>query len=168
MSCTELFYIKWIDPLVRSGVYAGSDGYWKKIYPTSNRLAWAGYAFESVCLKHLSQITKALDLGNTSFRAGSWCFVPPKGSKDKGAQIDLLFDRDDNAITICEIKYSNSLFSIDRAYSKVLIQKMNVFEEQMKKKKQFFLAIVTTKGVKPNIWSKDLVDIEVTLKDLFL
>ena len=163
-----LFYIKWIEPLVRPGVYVGSQGFWKKIYPTPSRLIWAGYAFESVCLKHLPQITRALDLENTSFIAGSWRFVPTKGSKEKGAQIDLLFDRDDNAITICEIKYSDSLFTIDRAYSKKLVQKMDVFEEQCRKKKQLLLAMITTKGVKKNIWSEDLVDIEVKLEDLFL
>ncbi len=163
-----LFYIKWIEPLVSSGVYAENKGHWKKIYPTPPRLTWAGYAFESVCLKHLPQIIKALDLENTSFKAGSWRFIPRKGSQARGAQIDLLFDRDDNAITICEIKYSDSLFTIDRAYSKNLTQKMDVFEEQRDKKKQLFLAMITTKGVKKNLWSEDLVDMDVKLDDLFL
>ena len=163
-----LFYIKWIEPLVRSGVYEESQGYWKKIYPTPSRLIWAGYAFESVCFKHLPQITKALGLENTSFRAGSWRFIPSKGSKKRGAQIDLLFDRDDNAMTICEIKYSDSLFIIDKIYSKSLVQKIDVFEEQNHKRKQLFLAMITTKGIKKNIWSEDLVDIEVKLEDLFL
>lgn len=163
-----LFYMQWIEPLVKSGIYAGSDGYWKKIYPTANRFIWAGYAFESVCLKHLPQITKALDLENISFKAGSWHFIPQKGSKSKGAQIDLLFDRDDHAITVCEIKYSDSLFTIDRTYSKVLLQKLDVFREQCNQKKELFLAMITTKGVKKNVWSEDLIDMEVRLEDLFL
>jgi len=162
-----LFYIKWIEPFVRSGIYAGNECYWKKIYSTSNRLVWAGYAFESVCFKHLSQIIKALDLEKISFKAGSWRFVPSKGSKKQGAQIDFLFDRDDHAITICEIKYSDSLFSIDKAYAKNLLQKMDIFEEHCNKNKQQFLAMITTKGIKKNMWSEELVDAEVTLEDLF-
>ena len=46
-----LFYIKWIEPLVRSGVYVENQKYWKKIYSTPSRLIWAGYAFESICFK---------------------------------------------------------------------------------------------------------------------
>lgn len=162
-----LFYIRWIEPLVTSGIYAGNECYWKKIYSTPSRLIWAGYAFESVCFKHLQQIIKALELENIAFKSGSWRFIPLKASEKRGAQIDLLFDRDDNAITICEIKYSDSLFTIDRAYSKVLTQKLEVFEEQLQKKKQLFLAMITTKGVKQNMWSEDLVDLEVRLEDLF-
>lgn len=163
-----LFYVKWIEPLVKSGVYATNTSHWKKIYHTPSRLIWAGYAFESVCFKHLEQIIHALDLENISFKAGTWRFIPPKSSKKQGAQIDLLFDRDDNAITICEIKYSDSLFTIDKAYSKVLLKKMDVFEEQQQKSKEMFLAMITTKGVKPNVWTEDLVDLEVTLEDLYL
>lgn len=162
-----LFYMQWIEPLLKSGVYAGSDGYWEKIYPTSNRFIWAGYAFESVCLKHLPQIIKALELENISFKAGFWHFIPRKGSNTSGAQIDLLFDRDDHTITICEIKYSDSLFTIDRDYSKKLLKKIDVFEDQCNQKKELFLAMITTKGVKKNMWSEELIDMEVKLEDLF-
>ena len=163
-----LFYIKWIEPLLQSGIYVESENYWKKVHATPGRLSWAGHAFENVCFKHLPQITKALDLNNTPFTAGSWRYLPRKGSKNKGAQIDLLFDRGDGAITICEIKYSDAQFTIDRAYGKNLTKKFDVFEEQTKTKKELFLAMITTKGVKKNMWHEDLVDMEVTLSDLFL
>ena len=163
-----LFYLKWIEPLVVTGVYVGGESYWKKIYQTSARHAWAGFAFESVCFKHLPQIVNGLELETISFRAGSWRYLPPKKSNEQGTQIDLLFDRDDQAITLCEIKYSDSLFTIDKDYGKTLLKKMDIFEEKCNAEKELFLALLTTKGVKKNLWHEELVDLEVTLDDLFL
>ncbi|GAF78645.1 unnamed protein product, partial [marine sediment metagenome] len=92
---------------------------------------------------------------------------PAKKSEERGAQIDLLIDRTDNSINLCEIKFSDNKFSIDKSYAKNLINKIEVFEEKTKTKKQVFLTMITTMGVKKNIWSEDLVDSEVILKDIF-
>lgn len=159
------FYLTWIDPIVDKGFL--QHNYWKSLLRSSRWTSWAGYAFESVCFKHLSQILHALDLDSIPCEVGNWRYIPKKGSKEKGAQIDLLFDRQDNAVTLCEIKHSSKKYIIDKAYAKDLHSKIDVFQERTKTTKQLFLALITTIGIKKGIWSKELVTNEVTLKDLF-
>lgn len=162
-----IFYIKWIAPITASGMRLQKSGYWSKMTGTPARLSWAGYAFESVCFKHIDQISDALGLSKVAFNAGSWRYVPPKGSKDAGAQIDLLFDREDGVITVCEIKYSDKLFCLDKECAKSLVKKLDTFETRTKSKKELFLSMITTKGIRDNLWSEDLIESEVVLEDLY-
>lgn len=159
------FYLTWIEPVSAKGF--PQVNYWKTCLSSSKWAGWAGYAFESVCFKHLSQIINALHLETISCEVGNWRFIPKKGSKENGAQIDLLFDRQDNAITLCEIKYKSSEYSIDKAYAKELHNKIETFQEKTKTKKQLFLAFISTMGIKKGLWNDELVTNELTLKDLF-
>lgn len=163
----SLFYLKWIEPLLASRVGMDEQGYWQHVVNTPAVATWAGYAFENVCLKHTYQIRRALGLGNVACKTGRWHHLPKKGTPTDGAQIDLLFDREDGVITLCEIKYSNKPFAIDKDYGRQLIRKVEVFERQVKPSKPTFLAMITTMGLKSNLWSEELVQNEVTLTDLF-
>ncbi|HSX11417.1 MAG TPA: ATP-binding protein [Chlamydiales bacterium] len=156
------FYLTWIDPVASKGF--PQINYWKACLHSGSWSSWAGYAFESVCFKHLPQILRALRLESIPCEVGSWRFIPKKGVKQQGVQIDLLFDRQDQAVTICEIKYSSGKYSIDKSYAKELHHKLEVFQERTDK--QLFLALISTFGVKKNLWSEDLVSAEATLKDL--
>ncbi|MBM3198594.1 MAG: ATP-binding protein [Chlamydiae bacterium] len=158
-----LFYLKWVAGLEE--LPRGVD-YWSKLSKSSAWFSWAGYAFENVCYKHIDEIIHALDLQKVS----CFCsyFLQKASSQEKdGAQVDLLLDRDDDAVTLCEIKYSNDLFTLDKAYAKNLMNKMEVVEKHLQKSKQLFLAIITTQGVKKNLWTEELVSHTVLLKDLF-
>lgn len=135
---------------------------------TASVAAWAGYAFENICFKHIYQIRCALGMEKIGCRAGRWAYRPKKGASEQGVQIDLLFDRVDGIVTVCEIKYSEHPFIIDKDYGKRLMKKLEVFQEQTKSIKQILLAMITTMGVKSNLWSEELVQNEVTLKDLFI
>jgi hypothetical protein len=84
-----------------------------------------------------------------------------------GAQIDLLFDRLDNAITVCEIKFTEKQFVIDKAYANILRNKISGFQKIYKTKKQIFLAMICSGGIKKNMYSEDLVQRSVCLEDLF-
>ncbi len=161
-----LFHLKWIEPILTTGVGI-EQGYWQNMVNTPAVTNWAGYAFENVCLKHTYQIRQALGIEKIACKAGRWHYLPKKGSDKQGAQIDLLFDREDGIITICEVKYSNKSFVIDRDYGKQLVKKQEVFEQQIKPSKQIFLAMITTCGVKSNLWSEELVQNNITLADLF-
>lgn len=109
-----------------------------------------------------------MGLEHITYEVMSWRHIPKKGTLEKGAQVDLLFDRDDGCITICELKYCSSKFTIDKAYAKELKQKLEVFEEHYPcKNKQVFLYMLTTNGIKKNTWSEGLVDGEVLIEDLF-
>ena len=62
-------------------------------------------AFEAVCLKHVAQIKKGLGIEGIKTEESAWRYVPGKGQNEKGAQIDLLIDRKDRSINICEMKF---------------------------------------------------------------
>lgn len=159
-----LFYLTWIDK--RKNSIGIKDNYWTNRTKTGVWLNWAGYAFEQICYKHVEQIKKALALDKVPCEVGNWRYIPGKGSKEKGAQIDLLFDRDDGVITICEIKYSENEFTIDKSYADSLVNKINVFEKHFSSKKQIFLSMITTIGVKKNMWQQGLIHNQVLLKHL--
>ncbi|MBS0622566.1 MAG: AAA family ATPase [Verrucomicrobia bacterium] len=167
-----LFYLQWIEPLLRSGTFSGERGHWHKILKTPARITWSGYAFEGVCFKHIPQIAKALGIAGLLYESGSWRHVYPKKANEKGAQIDLLFDREDDAITLCEIKYSDKPYAVEKSYAKILDQKLEVFQKNYPNRKnltrkQIFFAMVTAFGVKQNIYSEEMIHNEVTLEDLF-
>ncbi len=160
------FYLTWIEPMKTKGIEGGKS-YWQTKSKTPAALSWAGYVFETICLKHVDQIREALEIQTISSDCGSWRFISTKGSKEMGAQIDLLFDREDGIITLCEIKYSENMFSVDKDYAKVLKNKIEIFSAHFKTHKQIFMALVTTVGLKSSIWSEDLIQSTVTLDDLF-
>ncbi|NGX48265.1 MAG: hypothetical protein K1000chlam3_01656 [Chlamydiae bacterium] len=162
----SLFYLKWIAPLRTSGTKMSLD-YWKNLVKMPKVSSWAGFAFENVCLKHIHQIQKALKLEKIACRTGAWRFVPKKEKMDEGAQIDLLFDREDGVVTLCEIKYSERPFRIEKSYAKKLLKKLEIFEEHFPIKKQLFFALITTMGLKKNAWSDEFIQSTILLKDLF-
>ena len=91
-----------------------------------------------------------------------------KGTKTtKGAQIDLLIDRNDQVINLFEIKFYNTAFTLSKRYAWDLREKMRIFQETTKTKKQLFITFITTFGLKQNEHSLGLVEFELTLDDLF-
>lgn len=163
----SLFYLKWIEPVVQLGHKIDAANYWINKTQSSSYQSWAGYTFEGICMKHVTFIKKALGLDKISCETGSWRFIPSHKSIEQGVQIDLLFDREDGAINICEIKYASDKFKIDKTYAKVLVNKIAVFENQFKTKKQIFLTLISTFGTQESIWSQDLVANEVTIDAFF-
>ena len=92
-------------------------------------------------------------------------YTPQKD--DIGAQIDLLIDRQDMCINLCEMKFSNTEFEITKSYAKELQTKMNVFIEKTKTRKTLFLTLVTTNGVKNTGNYIGLIQNEVKMDALF-
>ena len=161
-----LFYFSWIEPFLKGRNFL-KQSYWEEFINTPKYNSWAGFAFENICFTHINQVRDALKLEKIPCDISSWRYVP-KSKKENGCQIDLLFDRRDGAVTICEIKYSDRKYIVNKEYAKNILNKTNVFEQNQKKEKKIFFAMITTNGVKENSWSKDLVDNEVMLSDLFL
>lgn len=162
-----LFYLTWIEPIKDTlQVSSLEHGNWVEAKNTSKWNTWLGYAFEAICYKHLSLIKKALNLTAGAI-ANTWRYIPKKGSTEDGAEIDLLFDRNDNCITLCEIKYSEEPYSIDKRYASILKRKTAVFNKQTRNKKQLFWAIISVAGLKPTIYSEDMITGSVDLNDFF-
>lgn len=160
------FYLTWIEPL-KSKSAEGGKSYWQTKSETPSALSWAGYVFETICFKHVDQIREALEIQTIASECGSWRLFAKKGSKESGAQIDLLFDREDGVITLCEIKYSENVYIVDKDCARNLRNKIEAFEKSFKTNKQIFVTMITTRGIKPSIWSEDLVQSSLTIDDLF-
>jgi uncharacterized protein len=163
-----LFYLHWIEPIRNTlQVRSLEPGNWQHMQNSAQWYSWSGYAFEAICYKHISQIRKKLEISPIAI-ANSWRYSPRKSSSEAGAQIDLLFDRMDDSITICEIKYSDKTFVIDKQYAKNLLNKKDVFVKRTRTKKQIFIVMIASNGVKNNLYADDLISAQVTLDDLFL
>ena len=154
------FYIKFMEK-TRS---KGADTWLKTMEGTSWK-SWSGFAFEGICLKHIRQIKRALSIGGVQTEESVWRYVP--GKNETGAQIDLLIDRKDHCINICEMKYSVAPFMIDKRYAGELQKKINVFREKTKTRKTLFLTMITSYGVNENIHYTGLVQKEIRMDALF-
>ena len=162
------FYLRWIEKAPRGILARGGEDYWITKSATPAHRAWAGYAFESLCLKHAHEIRRALGIAGVASEVATWRHVPRgRSAHRRGAQVDLLFDRDDGVNTLCELKYSTQRFKVSRSYARELQDKITVFEEQTRTAKDVQLALITTRGLQPNSWSADLVDAVVTVDRLF-
>ncbi len=163
----SLFYFQWIEPMKNSLLIRGTrKGYWEKLQASPAWKSWSGYAFELICYKHITQISQALHLNPLAIPY-TWRYVPPAHSTEDGAEIDLLFDRDDDAITLCEIKNTLAPFSINKAYAKVLLNKKNIFVKRTRTKKQIFFAMISANGLADNLYADELIDTAIDSSALF-
>jgi uncharacterized protein len=132
------FYTKFIEHNKSEGA-----GTWVRLSASASWKGWSGIAFENICMKHAHQLKKALGIENVHTTETSlWRYRPKK--EEQGAQIDLLIDRQDLCINICEMKFSISEFEITKAYAKELGNKLKVFRDATKTHKTLFLTMVTT------------------------
>jgi len=153
-----LFYLTF----VRNSKAKGEDAWLSRIGNSKWR-AWSGYAFEQICMYHTKNIKQHLGIGGVYTEISTW------RSKQKvgGAQIDLIFDRNDRVINICEIKFSETKFTITKAYAEKLKNKLMVFKEETGTKKTLFLTMITTYGIKENQHYIHNVKNSVTIAALF-
>jgi uncharacterized protein len=136
---------------------------WISMIDSPQYRAWSGYAFEQVCLYHLAEIKKVLGVSGVITTTSSW-----KSTKSgQGVQIDLVIDRRDNVINICEMKYSINPFEIDKKYNADLRNKIGVFKDETKTRKSVFLTMITTFGIRQNMHSLGLIQNSITMNDLF-
>jgi hypothetical protein len=146
------------------GLKISGPDMWSKISAMNTYKIWSGMSFEAICLKHVPQIKKALGISGIHSQEGPWRH---KGTKaESGAQIDLVIDRADRTVNLCEMKFYTDTFTIDRAYASELTGKVQVFREQTKTKKSLFLTFITTYGVKKNEYADKLVHNDLTM-DIF-
>ena len=160
------FYISWMEPVKGSIILGHDEDYWLKMNHDPRWKIWSGYAFESICFKHIAQIKKKLGISAVLTSESQWSYRP-KNKSEQGAQIDLLIDRKDDCINLCEIKFYNSEFTIDQNYAKELQRKINVFREQTRTTKTIFLTLITPYGLRKNEYSTELVNQEICLEDFF-
>lgn len=162
-----LFYLKWIEPIKATLVHEGApEGYWAQLHNTPSWQSWSGLTFETICYKHAHFIARALNLTPAALPY-TWRYIPSKGSNESGAQIDLLFDRQDQAITLCEIKFNQTPYTFSKQDAINMEQKKAIFLEKTKIKKQVFFALICANGVKNNAYIDVYIDQVITLDALF-
>lgn len=124
---------------------------------------WAGLSFEMLCLSHVETIKQVLGISGIQTLVCSWRSSEKAGN---GVQIDLLIDRRDETVNLCEIKFCNDEYAIDNDYEQRLLRKVNTFIAETKTKKTVILTMITTFGIKENKHS-DIVQKRIVLDDLF-
>jgi AAA+ ATPase superfamily predicted ATPase len=153
-----LFYLKFI----KDKQYTGNH-VWINLIDNPSHRAWQAFTFEQVCLDHAEQIKKALGIHGMLSDVSAW-----RGSIDKeSVQIDLLIDRRDQVINVCEVKYSIDKVIIDKDYAEKLRKKINILKEVTQTKKSVFLTLISTYGLHANKYTSSLVQNEVTMDALF-
>lgn len=154
-----LFYFKFIQQNENN-----DEHFWSASIDSAMHRAWSGLAFERLCMAHTQQIKAALGIAGVLSNVYSWRKEADEMSD--GAQIDLLIDRKDQVINLCEMKYSLSEYVIDAEYEQKLRNKKSVFINATNTRKAVHLTMVTTFGIKANAHS-GIVQNEITLEDLF-
>lgn len=144
--------------------YGKDQNYWTRTLTSPSHNAWAGLAFETLCLQHIPQIKKHLGISGILCETSSWFMKKENG--ERGAQIDLVIDRSDNVINLCEMKFSNDEYEINIDDEEDLRHKISAFQKHTKTRKALHLTMVTTFGIKRNTYS-DIAQSQVTLEQLF-
>ncbi len=156
----SLFYLKFINTQK-----PGNMNDWELLSSQTNYTAWSGYAYENICMQHTPQIKKALGISSVLTQENAWRF---RGDNTyPGAQIDLLLDRSDLCINLCEVKFTKENFAIDKAYAEKLRIKKAVFKYATGTKKALFTTLITTyPAIRNENYLEEIVN-EVTMDKLF-
>lgn len=139
------------------------ENYWSHTINTSSFHSWSGFAFEQLCLNHLTQIKEALGISGVQTAIYCWRENTQEG---KGAQIDMLIDRADLSINLCEMKYCIGEYEITKSEREKIENRRDLFISKTQTKKSIRITMITSFGIKKNIHSQ-IVQNEITLKDLF-
>lgn len=155
-----LFYFKFLENAL------SDPKFWEKSIDSPGRRAWAGLAFERVCLQHSEQIRRKLGISGVLTDESSWQCLADMDRGIYGSQVDLVIDRKDRVVNLCEMKYGVLEFEITKEYDRKLKEKISDFKNVTKTRSSIQLTVITTYGLKPNKYSGHVQSV-VTAEDLF-
>jgi hypothetical protein len=139
-----------------------NENYWLGFSSTHAYSIWSGFSFEKLCLVHQNQIRKKLGISGVLTSLFSWMGK----YEDKKVQVDLVIDRNDNVINLCEMKFWSDEYSVSKEYSTELRRKRSAFSDNTKTRKVLVTTMVTTFGLVKNAYGMEIAS-QVTLDDLF-
>lgn len=148
------FYLKFIDDNKNGG-----EGTWQQLSATPSYKSWSGFVFESICLKHIVQIKRALRIDAIYSTSSCW--------SNEYAQIDLLIDRADNVINVCEMKFYNGSYTLDKKYYLNLKNKIAELQRDTRTRKNIYVTMITAFGINDNEYSRELVQNSLDIEVLF-
>lgn len=139
---------------------------WLQLSNTQSYKIWTGYAFENLCFKHILNIKKALGINGIISNEYSW--IQKGKDNNKGTQIDFIIDRNDNCINILELKFHDAVYEITKNYAEQLQEKVSIFKQKTKTKKNVFVTMLTSGGVKKNEYYLSIITNELKLDNLLM
>ena len=154
----SLFHLRFID-----GKNTFEKNHWAKTIGTPEYNSWCGYAFEMLCLHHIDQIVSGLGIDGMIYTPCSWAYRPSPDTINNpdidddlktGAQIDLLIDRNDKTITVCEMKYCDGEYVIDKDYNQRIQDRLRTFKKATKTRKTIVHAFITPQGLANNMYAR--------------
>ena len=155
-----LFYYKFLEGGPQD------ERFWENSADSSGHSAWCGLAFERVCLEHIPQIKRALGISGVLTEVSAWSCKADPDKGINGSQIDLLIDRRDQVINLCEMKYAQDDFAMTKVTEESLRHKVSDFRTLTGTRSALHVTVVTTYGLKANKYS-GMVQSVVTADDLF-
>ena len=170
---TDQFSLFYLHFMKNGGSYG--KNYWMQMIGKPEYIAWSGYAFETVCLHHVEQIVSALGISGAYYSPCSWNYRPSEAvindtdadnDLKRGGQIDLLIDRNDKTISVCEMKYSSGEYEITKAYANRVDERLRTFRKVTNTRKSFSIVYVTPFGLYNNMYARK-VNKQVTADYLF-
>ena len=136
-----------------------TPSYWQTHEKSPSVISWMGFAFEDLCWIHIKQIKHALGIDGVITKESPWN-IPPD------SKIDLIINRDDRFVCLCEMKFTRGDFEVTKSYNKTLLERMERVQEIVGYKKTVMSVLVTTYGLKRNEYASRF-DRTVTMEDLF-
>ena len=152
-----IFYLHFIEG------QKNGEKFWQQNVTSASISSWRGFAFENVCFNHIEQIKFALGIPAVISETSAWS---KKEDDTDGVQIDLLINRNDNVINMCEIKYYSGPFKVDKEYYAKILGRQTILSEKVSPKTSIHSTLITTFGLADNEYSSAFVN-TVTLEDLF-
>ena len=154
-----IFYLRFVKDI---NVLNGD--YWTQNIKSQQMITWRGLAFENLCFNHIRQIKSALGISGVTTTQSAWS---KRGDEQDGVQIDLLINRSDNVINMCEIKFYNDDFKVDKSYYRTILHRQEVLSDYIKKSTAIHSTLITSFGITKNEYS-DIFSNVITLDDLFM
>lgn len=153
-----LFHLQFVH-----GKKSVNERFWQQNTSSQSLSTWRGYAFENVCFNHVEQIKKALGISGVITTSSAWS---KRNEDSKGAQIDLLINRNDNVVNMCELKFYSGDFEVNKDYYETLLNRENLLQKEVSPKTTVRSTLVTTFGLKRNEYSNVFSNV-VLMEDLF-
>ena len=136
--------------------------FWQKNNASPRLNSWRGFAFEELCFAHIEQVKQKLGIGSVTTTESSWIIE----TNNLKQQIDMLIDRADNVVNLCEIKFYAKPFVINGKYEAELRERIQTLMDNVPQKKSIHLTLIAAYGLRQNECS-GMVQSVVTLDDLF-
>ena len=153
-----LFWLKYVEPNGKETAFVTDNT------TSSIMQAWRGVAFEEVCWQHSQQIRRALQIAGVQSSLSAW---DVRGDDENdGAQIDLIISRKDNVVNLCEMKFAQAPYVIDKEEEAKLRHRLEVLKSTLSPRQTIHLTLITTYGVAYGKHS-GIVQKEVGMDDLF-